>query len=174
MYLNRVILKVADLRFIGIEHRNGQQHLRPICPAALLAVVQFLRLRVALKSSARSLDLIHMLNRTLKDEDAVRSPSARGYLKETMFLTRLQRLLNCNIAVSHTVKASPKERAQTLTFRFTLVASCQTFTTVPDLSDDEKQNKCILFLPDRTNERFVDAAMFDYTRKCVIAIQVLA
>lgn len=170
--LDRVILEVADLRYIGIEQRGGRQYLRPICPAALLAVIEFLRLRVALKSDARSLELIHMLNKALQDKDAVRSQSARGYIKETLFLTRLQRLPNQHIAVNHTVKVSGKQRAQTLSFWFTLVATCERFTKYPDLSDDEKQNKCILFLPDRTNERFVDAAVFDYTRRYVIAIQV--
>ena len=59
-------LKVADLRFVELRQvpdpdHIGPHQIRPICPAALLAILEFLRLRAMEKSDEKVDHLINTL-----------------------------------------------------------------------------------------------------------------
>lgn len=98
------------------------------------------------------------------------SPSAEGYAKEQIFLTKLSQHKRQFV----TAAPYPGPALSNLLFSFERVRLVWGFAVATQAV--EKYNEyavVVLFLPRKSNEPFIDAAIYDYQAKAIYAIQVL-
>lgn len=142
--------------------------MEPLCPAAFLGISHALK-EVALEVDRdMASQLVWYLQTVL--ELKVLSPSAEGYAKEVAFLTYLgQRVLK----KIHALEVTSNVEKRSFIFTFNRVRFIPDFgSRVNGMETYKTRGYSVLFLPRKTNEQYVDAAIYDYGSKAIYAIQV--
>ena len=153
-----------DLRFVLLRGDKAE----PLCPAAFLGIARAL-LELALETEHQ--DTSNLVQQLQSVIDLKRlSPSTEGYAKELAFLTKLA---ECKLRA---IEAKPPTDSgePPAYFSFTQVRMINGFD-VPAATAVSTYNSLalsVLFLPRQSSEAYIDAAVYDYERHTIYAIQV--
>lgn len=157
-----------DLRYVRFLETG---HVVPLCPAVLNGLSHFL-MAVALETEDQDpATLIGTLQQAV-DSNAL-PPSAEGYAKEKIFLTKLARKRNTTIRVSASSAAQPTRDSRVITFRFDAIKLVEGFNHSFEFTKYyAAMGSSVLYIPRKPNEEFIDAAVYNYPENTTYAIQV--
>ena len=158
--------KVYDLRYVRML---PDRTLQPLCPAVFRGISRAM-MEIALETERQDASaLVQCLEKAI--EKGVLSASAAGYAKEQIFLTTLAQKKR----VSLTAIPYPPHGRRSLLFSFERVQLIWGFDIrIAAVEKYDEYGAVVLFIPRKSNEAFIDAAIYDYTAKTIYAIQVRA
>lgn len=178
---NREDWTARDLRFVRllgkvVDERTQQeaQLIQPLCAAAYQGMARFLTV-VALETQEQDeAALIKCLENAINTGKL--PPTAVGFAQEHIFLLKLAGSINRTITATASSAASPLQGAEALDaidFVFERVRTVPSFNhPTRAVATYNTTGASVLYIPHDPNEKFIDAAVYNYRTKTICALQV--